>query len=221
MTGLSLEKALLVAAPALLFGLLYARKKNRVGPVLVLKTVLSFLFVLLALTASHGNFIYYRYIISGLVLALVGDVCLAIPRRVAFQVGLVAFLIAHVLYIAAFAALSSPAEWWPVALATEAVFVGGVFFAWLAPHLGRMRIPVFLYTATAGLTLAGAISLFLNVQKAQPGAAVILAGTSLFVISDLFVARHRFITPSFVNRLYGLPLYYAGQFLLAFSVTLV
>jgi uncharacterized membrane protein YhhN len=213
--------ALLVAAPALLVGLLVTRKKNRVGPVIVFKTVLSFLFVLLALTASYDNVIYYRLILSGLVLALVGDVCLAIPRRVAFKVGLGAFLIAHVLYIVAFAGLSSPEEWWPVALMTEAVFIGGVFLTWLRPHLGNMRIPVFLYTATAGLTLAGAISLFLNAQVARSGAVVILAGTSLFIVSDLFVARHRFITPSFVNRLYGLPLYYAGQFLLAFSVTLV
>jgi hypothetical protein len=32
------------------------------------------------------------------------------------------------------------------------------------------------------------------------------------------VARQRFVAPAFANRLYGLPLYYLGQFLLAFSV---
>jgi hypothetical protein len=39
-----------------------------------------------------------------------------------------------------------------------------------------------------------------------------------FYLSDLFVARQRFVAPAFANRLYGLPLYYLGQFLLAFSV---
>ncbi|MDD3992851.1 MAG: hypothetical protein PHV70_11955 [Desulfobacteraceae bacterium] len=37
-------------------------------------------------------------------------------------------------------------------------------------------------------------------------------------MSDLFVARQRFVAPAFSNRLLGLPLYYIGQFLLAFSV---
>ncbi len=40
----------------------------------------------------------------------------------------------------------------------------------------------------------------------------------LFYLSDLFVARERFVTSAFVNRLVGLPLYYGGQVLLALSV---
>ena len=39
--------------------------------------------------------------------------------------------------------------------------------------------------------------------------------------TDLFVARERFVVKSFTNKLVGLPLYYGGQFLLAFSVGLV
>jgi hypothetical protein len=38
-----------------------------------------------------------------------------------------------------------------------------------------------------------------------------------FYVSDIFVARQRFLKTDFVNRLIGLPLYYGGQFLLAFS----
>jgi hypothetical protein len=47
---------------------------------------------------------------------------------------------------------------------------------------------------------------------------MILAGAVSFYISDLFVARDRFLKDAFFNRLVGLPLYYLGQFLLAFSV---
>jgi hypothetical protein len=36
-------------------------------------------------------------------------------------------------------------------------------------------------------------------------------------VSDLFVARDRFVQPGFVNRLLGLPLYYAAQAMLAIS----
>ncbi len=42
-----------------------------------------------------------------------------------------------------------------------------------------------------------------------------------FYVSDVFVARDRFLKEEFINRLVGLPMYYAGQFLLAFSVGLL
>jgi hypothetical protein len=44
---------------------------------------------------------------------------------------------------------------------------------------------------------------------------LVLCGAFSFYLSDIFVARQRFVTPSFFNRLAGLPLYYLGQFLLA------
>jgi uncharacterized membrane protein YhhN len=46
----------------------------------------------------------------------------------------------------------------------------------------------------------------------------ILIGALAFFLSDLSVARNRFVAPGFVNRLWGLPLYYAAQLLLASSI---
>ena len=51
-----------------------------------------------------------------------------------------------------------------------------------------------------------------------PGVA---AGALAFVASDLFVARDRFVSPAFANRLLGLPLYYAAQMLLAATIARV
>jgi hypothetical protein len=39
-----------------------------------------------------------------------------------------------------------------------------------------------------------------------------------FYLSDLSVARDRFVVSEFVNRLWGLPLYYAAQVAMAWSV---
>lgn len=84
---------------------------------------------------------------------------------------------------------------------------------WLRPNLDEAMVgPVAAYVvvisvmviaalATAGFDLDGRI----------------VAGAGLFYMSDLFVARQRFVAPGFVNRLVGLPLYYAGQILLALS----
>jgi len=50
------------------------------------------------------------------------------------------------------------------------------------------------------------------------GAIALLAGAALFFVSDLAVARDRFVAPGFANRLWGLPAYYAGQLLIAWSI---
>ena len=48
---------------------------------------------------------------------------------------------------------------------------------------------------------------------------MMLTGALAFAISDLAVARERFVTPSFVNGAWGLPLYFAAQLTLAGTVT--
>jgi len=50
------------------------------------------------------------------------------------------------------------------------------------------------------------------------GRIMVFAGALSFYFSDVFVARDRFLDKEFLNRLIGLPMYYTGQFLLAFSV---
>ena len=46
----------------------------------------------------------------------------------------------------------------------------------------------------------------------------IAGGALAFYLSDLSVARDRFVRPAFVNRAWGLPLYYGAQFVLAATV---
>jgi hypothetical protein len=46
----------------------------------------------------------------------------------------------------------------------------------------------------------------------------LLLGASLFFVSDLSVARDRFVAREFANKLYGLPAYYAGQLLIAWTL---
>ena len=52
------------------------------------------------------------------------------------------------------------------------------------------------------------------------GLWLLLAGAFAFYVSDLAVARERFVSSSFLNRAWGLPLYYGAQILLAASVAL-
>lgn len=144
-------------------------------------------------------------ILAGLVLSVVGDGLLLSSRRPAFLAGLGAFLLAHVAYTIAFAGVAHPSPW----AALVVLAVTGSALRWLWPTLGDMRWPVVAYCAVISAMLW--LALGLDRPLARWGAL-------LFYLSDLLVARDRFVRPGLVNRLVGLPLYYAGQVLLALAV---
>ncbi len=212
--------ALVVIASGLLAGLLFAEKRRRTGLILSFKTPLSVLFVGAALIQQHPAQSYYQWVLAGLVCGLIGDVCLALKGKKAFRAGLASFLLGHILYVVAFAGLTRSSDWMTLGhLFIAAVSLG--VFRWLRPHLGTMLIPVALYVIVISIMAAAAWVAFLNPDLRRSGALTLLLGSILFYVSDVLTARDRFVESAFVNRLIGLPLYYSGQFLIAFSVGLV
>lgn len=201
----------------LLVGVLFHEKKKNRQPLLITKSILSVLFVLTALLQPRPVPAYFHYLLIGLVFCLVGDVCLALPQKKAFMAGLVAFLLGHVLYIFSFSTLVSVAYWFSPGLFII-VAISALIFLWVRPHLKAMLIPVLLYIIVITFMAIGAWAVFEKSTFQISGRAFILAGALCFYISDLFVARHRFIKDEYQNHLLGLPLYYTGQFMLAFSV---
>lgn len=201
----------------LLFGLLYYEKKKNRIPHLITKTTLSLLFVTTALLQPHSVPAYYHYLLIGLIFCLMGDVCLALPQKKAFMGGLVAFLVGHLLYILSFSSLI-PISYWISSGLLIIVGISALIFFWLRPHLKSMLIPVLLYMLVITLMASGAWAVFGKSSFQISGRALILTGSLCFYLSDLFVAKHRFIKEEYRNRLLGLPLYYTGQFMLAFSI---
>jgi uncharacterized membrane protein YhhN len=204
----------------LLFGLLYYEKKKDRTPLLVMKSILSLLFVMTALLQPHSVPAYYHYLIIGLIFCLIGDVCLALPHEKVFTGGLVAFLVGHVFYIFSFLSLTQIFHWISTGLF---IFFGlsAFIFFWLRPHLRSMLIPVLLYILVITVMASGAWAVFWKSSFQVSGRTLILVGSICFYLSDLFVARNKFIKEEYRNRLLGLPLYYTGQFLLAFSTGLL
>jgi uncharacterized membrane protein YhhN len=212
--------AIFVLAVPILAGLLHFTRRRSFRGVLLTKSSLSALFVLTALTGPHGYGPYFALVFAGLLLCLAGDVLLVFPGRTSFLAGLFAFLAGHVLYSAAFFTLASPGPltWMAAALCIP---LSGAFFLWLRPHLGKMTLPVLAYVAIITVMVVGAATLMGENALAPSGRRLALAGAVLFYLSDLFVARNRFVKEEFVNRLIGLPLYYAGQFMIASSTLLL
>ena len=85
---------------------------------------------------------------------------------------------------------------------------------WLRPGLDERTLwPVRAYLLA--ITVMWVMAIASHAHEAN-GAFVV--GATLFVLSDLTVARNRFIRPGISNRLLGLPMYFFAQLLLGFSV---
>ncbi len=211
---------IVVFAAGLLAGLLYAEKKEVFKAKLAVKIVLSSLFILSAVIQPHPIVPYYRFILTGLIFCLGGDVFLALPRPKMFLCGLVSFLLGHLFYVAAFFYTVGINQGTVIGLAISAMASGGVFL-WLRPHLGSMKIPVIFYILVITAMVVSACSVLAGGELALSGRMLVFIGALSFYVSDVFVARQRFLKTEFRNRLIGLPLYYSGQFMLAFSIGLL
>lgn len=187
----------------------------------VLAGVLKALPILfLAAVVAHapdpvGGPTYATLIAVGLVFSAVGDVCLVFPDR--FVPGLASFLTAHLVYVGAFLLGASGGGVAPAWIAGLALFAG-MFFRFLRPHVGRMRIPVACYvTAIAAMAWAAARRAG-GPDVPEPSATRALAGALLFMTSDGILATNRFVRRFASAHGWVMLTYYAAQTLIALSV---
>lgn len=180
------------------------------------KPMASACFIALAISAGATDSDYGRLLLIGLVLCMAGDVLLIAHSDRAFVAGLASFLLGHLLYAAAF--LQLPLNLTAMLLGLPPVIALAIAsLRWLWPHLpAGMQLPVLAYIGVicTMLLMAG------STWGTAPGLAVLL-GAWGFALSDLAVARNQFIRPGIRNRLWGIPLYFGSQLLLAWSPALL
>lgn len=182
------------------------------------KPAASAAFIVFALHSGALDTDYGRWILAGLILCLAGDVFLIARAQTAFLAGMGAFALGHLAYIGAFAAIGAP-----LSLTTGGVSLvigASVLWVlrWLWPHLGAFRYPVAVYCLIITFIVVASFATR-NPGGGGPYWLAVIGATS-FAISDISVARDQFVRQEFFNRLWGLPLYYAAQLLLAASVSL-
>lgn len=185
------------------------RREWRVGE-WIFKPIASTGFIASAIQHGSLSTAYGAGITAGLVLSWWGDVLLIPKSRRAFLGGLVAFLLAHVAYACAFIARGVQA---PVAAGSFVLLLMPLAFVarWLIPHVpGAMKPPVAAYM----LVITVMVALSLGTAAWTPDTSIVV-GAVAFYLSDLSVARDRFVTPGFDNKLWGWPLYYGAQLVLA------
>lgn len=173
------------------------------------KACASLTFLVVASQSGLAESPHGRALFVGLGAAAVGDVLLVWGSRPSFLAGLVAFLLAHVAYGVAFA-LRGLDPLTSIGAALVLVTIAVVAGRWLLPHTGPLREPVLAYIIVISVMMTLAAG-----SATKTGLPWVALGAGLFYVSDLFVARERFVRPSFANRLIGLPIYYLGQLTLA------
>ncbi len=163
---------------------------------------------------------YGQVIFMGLVFGAIGDIALLGKSSRAFLAGLGAFLIGHLAYVVAVSYLVPVGTWISGAgpLAAVPVGAGGVALALLWPKLGTMRVPVIGYVLAIVTMMIAAIAAWRTEALDEPQRTRLVLGASLFFLSDLAVARDKFVAQSWWNKLWGLPAYFAGQLLIAWSL---
>jgi uncharacterized membrane protein YhhN len=198
-------------------GLLVAEWRNCARGVWLTKPVASAAFIWAGFEAGALDSSYGRLVMLGLALCLAGDVLL-IPRGkpAVFRSGVFAFLLGHVAYSAAF--LTQP-------LALPGLLVAGAVLAALLlailRWLGRSLPPDMAGPVRAYLVVIGVMSALACGVTAAGGPLAVAIGALAFTASDVSVARDRFVQHEFVNRAWGLPLYYAAQLLIAATPAMI
>lgn len=179
----------------------------------VCKMVASTAFLAAAWAVGAMESFYGKAIFAGLFLSWWGDLLLIFRDKRPFLAGLVAFLLAHLAYIAAFLGRGVHPFGAAMAVVVLLPFVW-VIVRWLKPHLStEMRGPVYAYM----VVISSMLVLSVGAWRAG-GTLLIPCGALAFYLSDLSVAKERFVSPGYFNRLWGLPMYFLGQILLAFSI---
>jgi uncharacterized membrane protein YhhN len=178
------------------------------------KLVASSAFVATAVSNGALASRYGSIVLAGLLLSWCGDAFLIGTTRPWFLLGLSSFLLAHIAYVTAFLGLGIARRWTlGAALPVLAIALG--VLSWLQAFVPAELIwPVRCYTAVISLMLVTAFG-----TLGAGATPLIAAGASLFFLSDLSVAAMRFTQPSVPTYALGLPLYYAAQICLAFSIT--
>jgi uncharacterized membrane protein YhhN len=173
------------------------------------KTVASTCFVALAVHNNAFSSNYGIFVLGALALSWIGDILLLSPRGGLLLAGIAAFLLAHIAFAIAFATLTLDPSVFVAALTFWNV-AALLLIRWLWKYLaGTKRIAVIAYLAV--ITVVAALAF-------ATGSPIISSAAAFFAVSDISVARDRFVKRSIANRAWGIPLYYLAQVLFAMSL---
>ncbi len=200
---------------SIVLGLLAAELTEHRRAQFILKPLAVGGFLLLAVISGALDDTYGRFIFLGLMACAIGDVLLLTrTSQKLFIGGIAAFAIGHIAYLSAFVWMQSGSVGYGRFALKVLVAIASVgFFIWIRRHLPRdMQTPVALYSLIIMMMVIGALGL-----PQMPPLYLAIIGAVMFAVSDIFVAKDRFVSQNPKNALGITPLYFGGQALIILS----
>ncbi len=200
---------------------LYAEYRDHAGLRLFSKPLIA---VVLMAWLYSGAGIKNRFnarIFIGLGFALAGDVLLMLQGNNAsfFIYGLIAFLLCHLFYIAAFdvdrkanSSAKNPFFLW--AIIVFAAFCAVLFF-YLQPHLGGFQFPVLVYAIIISVMAIMTVSRYGKVNLLS--FEIIFYGALFFLFSDSMLAYNKFVEPLPYAGVVIMSSYMLAQYLIVYG----
>jgi alkenylglycerophosphocholine/alkenylglycerophosphoethanolamine hydrolase len=166
---------------------------------------------LFANTSLQGQALWFG---SGIWFSLAGDVLLAFETM--FLPGLVAFLLAHLSYIAGFREeILTITAWSPILAMFIAVNTGRLLWRILetmrAKGENKLVFPVSVYGTVISVMLYAAMSTISNPAWKNSAALFVSVGAFFFCASDAILAWNKFVAPVRNGRVWNIAFYYLGQ----------
>lgn len=156
------------------------------------------------------------YVVLALIFSWLGDVFLMFQDIYAiyFILGLVSFLLAHIIYIVIFRRTNESFKPRAFTFATGFLLIvyGILLLLLLWPGLGSMKVPVIIYT----LVILG-MAMTALFRKAE-GSSLVLLGAILFVASDSLLALNKFTEPFAGASFWTMSTYILAQFFITMGM---
>lgn len=184
-------------------------------------TMVGVIALALSLTAEPHDVWQTRWFLAGFVFSLAGDVFLMLPNPRLFVFGLGAFLAAHICYILGLNPTLPPPNAFvlllPIALIAGAV-VWRIIQSLRAANHTSLIGPVIAYGVAMALMVFSAWATLFRADWQGLRVVYVIAGATLFFVSDGMLAWNRFVRPFGAARLGVIVTYHLAQILLALSV---
>ena len=177
---------------------------NRRAAEYVFKPLVMVLLIAVALSLDPSSTFAQVMLVIGLVLSMIGDVCLMLPQD-AFLVGLGAFLIAHIFYVIALLALG---------ISVWSFLIGVALMFFVALVVGRKIVQG---AASVDKAMAGPVAAYIAVISVMVASAIgtgrffAIVGALLFATSDSVLGWTRFLNDFPRSRMIVMVTYHLGQ----------
>lgn len=209
--------------------IVYLENKGILALKYALKAVASLCFVMvgvLALVQSESFYNWKAYVLSALVLGMLGDIFLSsenvVPEGKNLNTlnlaGGAFFLVGHIVYVVWLIGFTESFNCWLLFIMAAFPVIVLLLNKLKVFKAGKTIIPVAVYSLFLGLMLASAVNAYLELAVYGIG-KYILAGGVLFCASDLVLAYYNFGNKdkTFVKYFY-MPAYYAAQLMFALTI---